>query len=171
MADELKKERHMKTCTLVLVAFLASSCASTSIIPFRDEIVSLPTFLGVYTISGFAVGDGPEPGEFYELANVISSTGSRKQYESMLKDTNSAVRIMGLVCLYKQNHESSVLQNDTARIIALPFGCGGIHMTVGEFSIRLKEDEVFRACYCESGENAWRIISQKGIENPSTDTD
>ena len=148
----------MKPCTLVAVVLLTLSCTSMISVPFREEIVSLPKFTGYYTISGFAVGDGGEPGEFYLLAKHVSKDGTQSQFETMLGDSNPAVRVMGLVCLSKNNYDFDTLQGDEGKILALPFGCGGMYMTLEEFSIKLKQDAVFRACFCESEERAWRAV-------------
>ena len=154
----------MKLCILVLIACLTISCVSTPVIPLRDEIVALDTFLGNYVISGFAVGVGPDPGTFYLLSKRIAEEGNQEQFKLMLKDPSPAVRVMGLVCLSKHYYDFDVLQGDTAIITALPVGCGGIKMTVEEFSVRLKKDETFRACFCENEEDAWRLLSQKDAE-------
>lgn len=157
-----KQGEYMAKYIFFFLMILTASCANEGRIPERNEIVALPTFLGKYVISGFSVGDRPESGEFYKLTQIVSSSGSKEQYELMLKDANPAVRVMGLVCLRKENYDSSALNDDTAEILALPFGCGGIHMTIGEFSVRLHEDEIFRACFCESVETAGHLISRKG---------
>ncbi len=151
----------MKLCILVLIGCLTVSCVSTPVIPLRDEIVALETFLGNYIISGFAVGVEPEPGEFYLLSKRIAEEGSQEQFRLMLKDSCPVVRVMGLVCLSRRRYDFDVLQGDAVTITALPFGCGGIKMTVEEFSIRLKKDETFRACFCESEEVAWRMLDRK----------
>ena len=152
----------------VFLILLVASCSNEEKIPERDKIVSLPTLRDKYIITGFAVGDLPKSGEFYNLTQLVSSTGSKEQYDIMLKDPNPAVRVMGLVCLHKKGYSPSALHSDVAEIIAAPFGCGGFHMTVGDFSMKLNEDEVFRACFCENIETAGRIVADQSADKHGT---
>ena len=145
---------------LILAAMILSSCHSINTTPLRDEVVALPTFLDKYTISGFAVGVGPEPGQFYLLSNQISEVGNENQFRQMLTDSCPAVRAMGLVCLAKHNYSFDILENDKTEILALPFGCGGISMTLEEFSEQLKNDLEFRACYTGPDDFAWEMINK-----------
>lgn len=125
---------------LILVA-----CGGKSSVPHRDEIEDLLLFQGVYHIGGWAVGAAGEPDRFYLLAQKISKEGKEEDFRTMLKDTNPAVRAMGLVCLAKNEKEYPILVGDDSKVTAFSFGCVGETMTMEQFSIRLSKDKNFRA--------------------------
>ena len=152
----------IKAPALVLGVVCLLSCKTSDLkIPYQDKIINLPMYGNEYGIDGFAVGVGPKPGAFYLLSKLVSATGSRETFENMLHDENVAVRAMGLVCLLKNDNEIELLKGDDTKILAIPFGCGGEYMTLEEFSRRLMEDDVFRACFCADEETAWQVVSNE----------
>ncbi|MBK1884653.1 hypothetical protein JIN85_19715 [Luteolibacter pohnpeiensis] len=144
----------MKSLFAALVACVSlASCKSENklappaenLIPYRNEIVDLSSYEGVYQIGGSVVGVGASPDAFYILAKKVSGEGEEKKFRSMLKDSNSAVRIMGLVCLAKHGLDIPILEGDDAEVLALPTGCTGMQISVEEFSKLLRDDTSFRA--------------------------
>lgn len=95
----------MKYLFAALVACVALVCCKSEgklhhpdkkLIHYRDEIVGLFSYEEVYHIDGSVVGAGASPGAFYTLAKKVSEEGEEKGFRAMLKDSNPAVRIMGL---------------------------------------------------------------------------
>lgn len=144
----------MKGLFSALVALVSLvSCKSESklsppaenLIHYREEIVDLFSYEGVYHIGGSVVGAGASPDAFYILAKKVSGEGEDKEFRSMLMDSNPAVRIMGLVCLAKHGLDIPILEGDNAEVMAIPTGCTGKQISVEEFSKLLRDDSEFRS--------------------------
>ena len=113
---------------LPLLAFASSnSCESTLLQLAQTDIVT-----------GDAVYESGEPGEFFLLSQTFLKNGTIRDYTAMLASTNPIVRIMGAYCIIKtssNNVPESViapLTRDAAEVQFLPVGCTVERKTVAD---------------------------------------
>jgi len=93
-------------------------------------------------IDGSAVGYGPAPGAFWELAVQLCKLGGKADFEKMMTDKKVVVRCMGMYSLAQTDWvDRAVLLKSrlggTARVTCFPGGCCGYNITEGQFAYRL----------------------------------
>jgi len=99
-------------------------------------------------ITGSAVGDMGEQGEFYTISNIIMNHLKEDEFIRMTKNTKPIIRAMGIVCLAKSDikkYKSFIqsLYNDTEEVGFLPHGCVISRISIGNFAKNIIEDSKF----------------------------
>ncbi|MHC4167917.1 MAG: ankyrin repeat domain-containing protein [Planctomycetota bacterium] len=86
-------------------------------------------------VSGYAVGYGGSPGDFYVLSLILSNPFEESKFLKMIQDYKPIIRAMAIICLGRQDlsrYKSTIssLYEDEAEVSYVPIGC-----IVGKISI------------------------------------
>jgi len=83
---------------------------------------------GLEVVSGYAVGYGGSPGDFYIVSLIISNPFEEEKFFRMAQSISPVIRAMAMICLTRENrfkYESKIrsFYTDTAEVKYMPMGC------------------------------------------------
>jgi len=82
----------------------------------------------LWAVSGYAVGYGGEPGDFYTTSLILADHLGEDDFLTMAEDPNAVIRAMGLICLARKDikRHRAVIQSflqDATEVGYVPIGC------------------------------------------------
>ena len=117
-------------------------------------------------VSGYAVGGGGSPGDFYIASLIISNPFDEERFLQMAQNSNPVLRAMAMICLARQDrskYEKVIhsLYTDTAEVEYMPGGCIVDRTTLGKLARSILDDPEVLDC--------WSAAHTDWIYDPSED--
>ncbi|MHC4604941.1 MAG: ankyrin repeat domain-containing protein [Planctomycetota bacterium] len=96
-------------------------------------------------VSGYAVGIGGSPGDFYTVSLIISSPFDEERFLPLAQSNNPVVRAMAMICLVRENKSKyketiNAFYTDTAEVEYMPMGCLVERTTLGKLAKSMIDD-------------------------------
>ncbi len=92
-------------------------------------------------ITGWAVGYGGTPGEFFIFSTFLLEKGKKTDFENLLKQPNPVLKALGIVGIVRQGGQlPKTLLQDTTTIQVTESGCSPDSTTLGAWAAHFMKD-------------------------------
>ncbi len=116
-------------------------------------------------VTGYAVGYGGTPGDFYTTSLIISKPFEKEYFLKMVHNDNPVVRAMSLICLAREDISQfeNIIRHfytDTSEVAYNPLGCGVFRKSLGTIAKGIIEDPNLLDCWSPAHTD-WKISTSK----------